>query len=170
MQLDYNTEQARVSEKSKIIKVDARGLQCPGPIAKVFEALNSANYGDIVEVLATDPGFSKDISSWCSKMGYNLLDVSNKNGHTNAKIEKVYKKDTNNDMVSCLTNICNINNEFSEKKKATMVVFSGDLDKAIASFIIATGAASMGKDVTMFFTFWGLNILRKSNVNIKKQE
>ncbi|MEB3101932.1 DsrE/DsrF/DrsH-like family protein [Ferviditalea candida] len=46
-------------------------------------------------------------------------------------------------------------------EKATMIVFSGDLDKAMASFIIATGAASMGKEVTMFFTFWGLNILRK---------
>lgn len=45
--------------------------------------------------------------------------------------------------------------------KATMVVFSGDLDKAMAGFIIATGAAAMGKEVTMFFTFWGLNILRK---------
>lgn len=44
-----------------------------------------------------------------------------------------------------------------------MVVFSGDLDKAIASFIIATGAASMGKEVTMFFTFWGLNILKKKD-------
>ncbi|KEO81409.1 DsrE/DsrF/DrsH-like family protein [Tumebacillus flagellatus] len=46
--------------------------------------------------------------------------------------------------------------------KSTMVIFSGDLDKAIASFIIATGSAAMGSDVTMFFTFWGLNILRKS--------
>ncbi|GAX89838.1 DsrE/DsrF/DrsH-like family protein [Effusibacillus lacus] len=45
--------------------------------------------------------------------------------------------------------------------KSTIIVFSGDLDKAIASFIIATGAAAMGKQVTMFFTFWGLNILRK---------
>ena len=43
-----------------------------------------------------------------------------------------------------------------------MVVFSGDLDKAIASFIIANGAAASGKKVTLFFTFWGLNILRKS--------
>lgn len=47
--------------------------------------------------------------------------------------------------------------------KATMVIFSGDLDKAMASMIIATGAAAMGKEVTMFFTFWGLNILRKEN-------
>ena len=51
----------------------------------------------------------------------------------------------------------------------TMVVFSGDLDKAIASFIIANGAAAMGKKVTMFFTFWGLNILRKpKKVKVKK--
>nr|WP_279230332.1 DsrE/DsrF/DrsH-like family protein [Thermohalobacter berrensis] len=50
-----------------------------------------------------------------------------------------------------------------------MVVFSGDLDKAIASFIIANGAAAMGRKVTMFFTFWGLNVLRKSEkVNVKK--
>ncbi len=45
--------------------------------------------------------------------------------------------------------------------KKTLIVFSGDLDKAIAAFIIANGAAAMGDDVTMFFTFWGLNILRK---------
>ena len=41
------------------------------------------------------------------------------------------------------------------------MVFSGDLDKTIAAFIIANGAAAMGRKVTMFFTFWGLNILRK---------
>ncbi len=51
----------------------------------------------------------------------------------------------------------------------TMVVFSGDLDKAIAAFIIANGAASMGHKVTMFFTFWGLNLLRKDNApKVKK--
>ena len=55
------------------------------------------------------------------------------------------------------------------KNDKTMVVFSNDLDRAIASFIIANGAASMGRNVTMFFTFWGLNILRKNDkVNVKK--
>ena len=48
------------------------------------------------------------------------------------------------------------------KEKVTMVIFSGDLDKVLASFIIATGAASMGMDVTMFFTFWGLNAIKKN--------
>jgi peroxiredoxin family protein len=46
--------------------------------------------------------------------------------------------------------------------KKTLIVFSGELDRALAAFIIANGAAAMGDDVTMFFTFWGLNILRKS--------
>lgn len=50
----------------------------------------------------------------------------------------------------------------SEKKKMTIVVLSGDLDRVLASFILATTAASMGMDVTMFFTFWGLNVLKKN--------
>lgn len=57
----------------------------------------------------------------------------------------------------------------SQFNKSTIIVFSGDLDKALASFIIATGAAAMGKEVTMFFTFWGLNVLRKDQyVNVEK--
>jgi len=48
-----------------------------------------------------------------------------------------------------------------DTSKKTIIVFSGDLDKAMAAFIIATGAAAMGDDVTMFFTYWGLNIIRK---------
>jgi peroxiredoxin family protein len=46
--------------------------------------------------------------------------------------------------------------------KKTIILFSGDFDRAMAAFIIANGAAAMGDDVTMFFTFWGLNLLRKT--------
>ncbi|GIP34910.1 DsrE/DsrF/DrsH-like family protein [Paenibacillus sp. J2TS4] len=52
----------------------------------------------------------------------------------------------------------------SSKEKTTIVLFSGDLDKAIAAFIIANGAAAYDHDVTIFFTFWGLNTLRKDEV------
>lgn len=48
-----------------------------------------------------------------------------------------------------------------EKEKFNIAVFSGDLDKVLSAFILATTAASMGMEVTMFFTFWGLNVLRK---------
>ena len=49
----------------------------------------------------------------------------------------------------------------SKPKKVTIVLLSGEMDKAMAAFIIATGAAAMGMQVTMFFTFWGLNVIRK---------
>ncbi len=49
------------------------------------------------------------------------------------------------------------------QEKATLVVFSGELDKALSAFIIATTAAAMGMDVTMFFTFWGLNIIKRND-------
>ena len=47
--------------------------------------------------------------------------------------------------------------------KVAIVVFSGDLDKVLASFVIATGAAALGQEVSMFFTFWGLSVLKKEN-------
>ena len=57
----------------------------------------------------------------------------------------------------------------SEQKSTTMVVFSGDYDKTMAAFIIANGAAAYGHNVTMFFTFWGLNALKKDQaVKTKK--
>ncbi len=62
----------------------------------------------------------------------------------------------------------NQNNQIQSKKAQTIVVFSNDLDKALAAFIIANGAKASGHDVTLFFTFWGLNILRKENVTVKK--
>lgn len=48
--------------------------------------------------------------------------------------------------------------------RVAMVVFSGELDKAIAAFIIATGAASMGLETSMFFTFWGISAVKKQKV------
>jgi peroxiredoxin family protein len=52
--------------------------------------------------------------------------------------------------------------ERAPEDRVALVVFSGDLDRVLAAFIIATGAASMGQQVSMFFTFWGLSVLKKS--------
>ena len=56
------------------------------------------------------------------------------------------------------------------KDKATIILFSGELDKAIAAFTIATTAAASDMDVTIFFTFWGLNVLKKSKFTITKSQ
>jgi peroxiredoxin family protein len=50
-----------------------------------------------------------------------------------------------------------------DRQKCTIVVFSGDMDKVFAAFIIATTAAAMGMESTMFFTFWGLKAIQKGN-------
>lgn len=154
---DFNKDNINVN-----ITLDACGLQCPGPIRRVFEEINKMEENQILEVRASDPGFTKDIDSWCNKTGNTLLKSE---FDSNKKAFVAYIKKGNKYIKSNPS--CSLSN--SEKDGATMVVFSGDLDKAIASFIIATGAAAMGKPVTMFFTFWGLNILkRKDKPSINK--
>ena len=127
------------------VTLDACGLQCPGPIRRVFEEINKMEENQILEVRASDPGFTKDIDSWCDKTG-NILLKSDFDKDKKAFV--AYLKKGNKDVK--VNPSCSLST--NEKDGATMVVFSGDLDKAIASFIIATGAASMGKPVTMFFT------------------
>lgn len=147
-----NLDDLDITEINAKVTLDACGLQCPGPIRRVFEEMTKMSEGDVLEVKASDPGFSKDIKSWCEKTNNTLLksEFDKKNKNLIAVIQKGIKRKENTTPI-----------EASNKNGATLVVFSGDFDKAIASFIIATGAASMGKEVTMFFTFWGLNILKK---------
>ncbi|MEW6088024.1 MAG: DsrE/DsrF/DrsH-like family protein [bacterium] len=56
------------------------------------------------------------------------------------------------------------------KEKMTIILFSGELDKATAAFILATTAAASGMEVSIFFTFWGLNVLKKSKYAITKSQ
>ncbi len=136
---------------AKSLAVDACGLQCPGPILKLKESIDAIKYGDRLEVKATDPGFFNDVASWCKVTGNRLVNRENNAGEITAIIEK-FKKDETNSTVSK-----------SDADHKTMVVFSDDMDRALASFVIANGAASMGKKVTMFFTFWGLNVIKDVN-------
>ncbi|MDQ2085550.1 CoA-disulfide reductase [Herbivorax sp. ANBcel31] len=156
----YNTETGEVNPQHKkvgeVIHINACGLSCPGPIVKVYQKMNEVTEGTVLEVLATDPGFSNDIKSWCEKTGNTLLEVKQEDKN----IKAVIKKGSSDKKVNEEKDKTLLSNDLPQNK--TIVVFSGELDKAIASFIIANGAAAMGRKVTLFFTFWGLNILRKS--------
>jgi NADPH-dependent 2,4-dienoyl-CoA reductase/sulfur reductase-like enzyme/peroxiredoxin family protein/rhodanese-related sulfurtransferase/TusA-related sulfurtransferase len=137
------------------ISIDACGLQCPGPIMQVYNYIKAMNYGEILKIKATDPAFAHDIKAWCASTGNRLVNVKYEESVFTAIIKKE-KQEVK--MGHC-----------EENNGKTMVVFSNDLDKAIAAFIIANGAAAMGRRVTLFFTFWGLNILRKTaKVNVGK--
>ncbi len=134
------------------VKLDAAGLSCPGPLMKVKEAVDALQTGQILHVTASDPGFFTDIKAWCQRTGNQLLAVKKENNRVIARLQKGAAPQDKGIAES---------QPVANKDNKTIVVFSGDLDKALASFVIANGAATLGKKVTMFFTFWGLNVLRK---------
>ena len=139
------------------IVVDACGLQCPGPVLKLYEAISAANDGDIINIISTDPGFFSDASAWCARTKNTYVRGEKQKNGFSVWIKK-----------GCEGADCDIAPQSCGNDKS-LIVFSGDLDKALASFIIANGAAAMGRKVTMFFTFWGLNILRRpGKVAVKK--
>lgn len=152
-QLPENTE--NVSQIGKTINLDACGLQCPGPIVKLSAALKEADEGDTIEISTTDPAFASDLEGFCRRTGNKLLGMESSKGISTAKIQKGTPVEQHS------------GSEVRNNKN--FIVFSGDLDKAIASFIMANAAAAMGRKVSMFFTFWGLNILRRpEKVKLKK--
>ncbi len=129
------------------IKIDTCGLACPGPIMKIKEGLQNLAEGQEIVVQASDPGFAKDFPAYCQGVGLEFLGMEQNKGIITARARKgkavcapVAGKSPNG---------------------ATLVVFSYEMDKVLASLVIANGAAAMGGNVTMFFTFWGLNVLRK---------
>ncbi|MEE4569887.1 FAD-dependent oxidoreductase [Paenibacillus polymyxa] len=127
------------------------GLSCPGPLMQVKHSMDQLTEGQTLRVKASDPGFYEDVKAWATMSGSPLLQLERGKGGI---IEAVIAKKT----VQTISSTVKAPNT---EPSSTMVVFSGDLDKAIASFIIANGAAASGRKVTMFFTFWGLNIIRK---------
>lgn len=135
----------------KIVKeIDARGMQCPGPIMRLNSELEKVQAGEGVRITASDPGFGADIAGWCNSTCNRLEKIIFVGGGYQATVVKGEK-------VSCA-----VSNGPANRKKKTIVVFSNDFDRAMAAFIIANGAAAMGSEVTLFFTFWGLNVLRKA--------
>ncbi len=132
-----------------VVVLNACGLQCPGPIVSVKQRLEQMSLGQLLKVTASDRGFKKDLPAWCESTGNKLVSIEDVDGNIEAVVMKTQPG------VATVTTGAGIN------KRTTIVLFSNDLDKALAGFIIATGFASLGHEVSIFCTFWGLNVLRK---------
>ena len=153
---EVSVEQATITNK---IRLDCCGMQCPGPIMEVFRSVKEMKDGELLEVSASDPGFAKDIASWCKRTGNTLVSNEERDGAYVATI----RRGTNAPAVQKAAQAD------AAPKGKTIIVFDGDMDKVLASFVIANGALAMGRPVTMFFTFWGLTALRKTEkVPVKK--
>ena len=162
--LSINTQPAGAgaNETQNHYTLDACGLQCPGPILKLYNKVSEMKDGEVVQIKATDLGFAKDVQAWTKSTGNTLLDLNMAGGEVTARVQKGLGTVAQPAGAAPLPTPM-------PGKDLTMVVFSGDLDKAIAAFIIANGFAALGQKATLFFTFWGLNILRKPEpVNVKK--
>lgn len=150
VKMSTETQTEIKSDTSEVVRLDACGLQCPGPVVKLSAALKNAAVGQILEVSTTDPAFAGDVEGFCRRTGNEFLGLTENKGVTVARIRKGAAAATDNG-----------GKVVASGNNKNFIVFSGDLDKAIASFIMANAAAAMGRHVEMFFTFWGLNILRK---------
>ena len=140
--------------------LDVTGLQCPGPIIKIKNKISELKTGEVLEVKATDPGFENDIKVWTRQTGNTLLNIENTDGEIQAEIKKgesfLRSKKPDEEAV--------------KENSTSLVIFSGDFDKVFAALVIANGALAMGNSVSIFFTFWGLNVLRKSNYKTRSKK
>lgn len=134
-------------DSKKKIKVDACGIQCPGPVLKLKSTIETLSEGELLEVSSTDNGFPRDAEAWCNTTGHRLIEKRSEGGIHYVTIEKKGN--------------CTIKQSTIVEKGKTFILFSDDLDKALATFVLANGAAATGKKVTIFFTFWGLNTIKK---------
>lgn len=144
---ELNTGKSETPHKP--IRIDACGLQCPGPILKLKQNIDSISSGEQLEIISTDAGFARDAQAWCNTTGNKLITQSEEKGKFTVVIEKGTPQS------------CQFVPPAGGKGK-TMIMFSDDLDKALATFVLANGAAATGEKVTIFFTFWGLNVIKKT--------
>lgn len=143
-----NLDTQAMTTEIKTVKIDACGLSCPGPIMKVKQAIDSIADGERIEITSTDAGFARDAQAWCNTTGNVLISNMEEKGRYTVVIEKGSPK------------ACQVTTSCDGKGK-TLIMFSDDLDKALATFVLANGAAATGQKVSIFFTFWGLNVIKK---------
>lgn len=137
---------------SAMVKIDACGLSCPGPILKLKDNMAKLEVGQILEISATDPGFPRDAEAWCETTGNRFLSHESKSGVHSVMVSKGGAQSSSTALPATAIG----------GKGKTFVLFSDDLDKALATFVLANGAAATGEKVTIFFTFWGLNAIKKT--------
>ncbi len=139
------------TQAAPMVRIDACGLSCPGPIMRLKEAMDNLNDGNTLEVIATDPGFVRDAESWCQSTGNTFLSSESAGGKYKIIVKRGSEDRHNRDRA------------VTTGRGKTFVLFSDDLDKTLATFVLANGAAATGEKVTIFFTFWGLNAIKKSD-------
>ena len=128
--------------------LDVRSLPCPGPILKLKAKMSELREGKSLHILAAET-FETDLLNWAKGANHTVANIKQKDGYLEA------------DVVKGAVNTAQIQVK-QKTSAASIVLFSNDFDKAMAALILANGLAAAGSEVNIFFTFWGLSVLRKN--------
>ena len=135
------------------LRLDACGLSCPGPIMKLKNKLDSMEPGQSLEVIASDPGFPRDAESWCETTGNTFVSHTEQNGRYCVCVTK--------GTPAVAPQSATATPALPPRDGKTFIMFSDDLDKAQPPSCWPTVLLPRAKKVTIFFTFWGLNVIKK---------
>lgn len=136
------------------VTADVRMLACPGPVIRIREAMGALPEGGVLKILAAS-SFAPDLEAWVRSAGHTLLSLERAADSLAATVRK--------------------GTAAAQKPTASaggqaIVLFSNDLDRAMAALILACGMATAGQKVTVFFTFWGLTVLRRKPAILPKKD
>ena len=132
--------------------LDVRALACPGPVVRLKNEFEKLAPGDICQLMAAK-SFAPDLAAWTSSNGNTIISQQNKNDYLEAMIMKGAPAAPDAGVATANT---------SQTKNGAIILFSNDFDKVMAALIIACGMAAAGMKTGIFFTFWGLNALRRN--------
>ncbi len=132
------------------LTVDVRALACPGPVVRLKQEMDALQPGDTLELLAP-LSFEPDLDSWLQSTGHQALSRETGGDFLRAVLRKKTE----------VSSAAGLPARSAGEHSAAIVLFSNDLDKAMAALIIACGMAAAGAKVGIFFTFWGLSVLRR---------
>ena len=147
---------------AELKKLDVRTLPCPGPVVKLKAAMKDVPAGGGVRLLAPST-FEGDLLNWAKGSGCAV--------HGLSRVETWIEAD----VVKSGTGPAADNDSAGQGnpragQSAAIVVFSNDFDRAMAAFILANGLSAAGMKVSMFFTFWGLSVLRRNPAPAVKKD
>jgi TusA-related sulfurtransferase/peroxiredoxin family protein len=171
---------------------DVRGEQCPGPIVTLAKAYTRAAPGAIIRMYADDPAFPYDLHSWIAGVSATLIGFTQQGKHfiADVRVDRGEARRTGTESVALATPAPVVSHTPPSSPPpqpprsqaltrhrsgvkdggCTLLVLHNDHEALLAALLVANGAAAQGMDTNVFFTFWGLNLLRADQPNLDQPE
>lgn len=155
------------------VTLDLRGMQCPGPIVSLARAVKEHPAGTTVRVVADDEAFPLDLRSWIASGRADLISLEQSGPETEARLHigaanaTAASSSTTSGRPPSLhpaapapSTTAPAGQLVPTSNRCTLLVLHNDMEALLAALLVANGSAAQGMETSLFFTFWGLNLLR----------